>query len=114
VSSERTLDDIAKVLEKDGQGPVVDEAIRILREQEASPDEVSLEDANRWIAEKNETKLELPHEAAQFIAVYNAIVKSKMKFCLRLPQKVAILAMLTLKKNKKKILAQVGFELFSK
>ena len=105
---ERSLSDIMLILEKEKDANSISHCIQILEEKTKveNPFVMPLEEAEEWI--KNKTKLILPDEAEDFVSAYNAIVKSKMKFHLRAPQKVAILAMLTTQRELHNMLAQVS------
>ena len=105
--TERSMQEIIGILDKEKN---TETAIIVNTLKEKTQNQETFcsteKEAEAWL--KKARKLSFPEDAEEFLSHFNAVVKQKMNFCLRSPQQIAILAMLTTTETTRNILAQVS------
>jgi hypothetical protein len=105
--TERSMQDVIIILEKE-QNQETSNVVQILKTITQNKENFcsNEEEAKQWLGEAK--KINLNTEAVKFISIFNAVVKQKMGFCLRPPQQITILALLTTDEDSQNLLAQVS------
>jgi hypothetical protein len=103
--AETYLQEIIGILDKE-KNIETSTTVSTLKEKAQNEEKFDSFEKEIWL--KPPKKLSFPADAEEFLSHFNAVVKQKMNFCLRSPQQIAILAVLTSTEDTQNILAQVS------